>query len=677
MKDIIIKKFPHMLHGGDYNPDQWQDRPDILAEDMRLMQLADCNEMSVAIFAWAALEPEEGRFDFTFLDKAMDDIYAAGGRVLLATPSGARPVWMAEKYPEVLRTYAGFDKAHFGGRHNHCFTSHIYREKVKIINTKLAERYKDHPALIGWHISNEYGGECFCPMCQEAFRTWLKKKYGTIEKLNHEWWTPFWAHTYTDFSQIEPPTGKTDYSVHGRNIDWKRFVSDQTIDFMRAEIAPLKEITPDIPVTTNLMGFFPTIDYREMAKYLDFVSWDNYPTWKNDEPKDIELSVWTGLIGDLNRSLKKRPFLLMESTPSLVNWHDTNKLKRPHMHELASLQVVAHGSDSVQYFQWRKSRGSAEKFHGAVVDHCGHENTRVFRDVAALGARLKKLDDIVGTMPQVKVAIIHDWDNRWAMEGAQFIANKDKKLFDTLTDYYKPLFKRGIDTDIIGRDDDFSQYELIISPTLYMVPNYLEKKLCEYVKNGGTLVSSYLLGMVNENDLCHLGGWPCGELKNVFGIWNEEIDTLYPDESQTVKLTDGTAYSAVDFCELIHAQGAEVAATYDTDFYKGYPAVTVNKYGEGTAYYVTFRDNGVYTDRLIGEIVNKLGIKSQFDGAIPDGVSVTSRSGDGETYVFFQNFNHSDIALKTDLSWINVESGETCNGEIPLNPLEVKILKMA
>ena len=161
-KTYINPSFPHFFHGGDYNPDQWQNYPEVLKEDMRLMKLANCNAMSVGIFAWSALEPEEGKYDFSFLDKAMDDIYANGGRVVLATPSGARPAWMSVKYPEVNRVSENRERKWFGGRHNHCLTSPIYREKVSKINTLLAERYANHPALLAWHVSNEYIGDCHC-----------------------------------------------------------------------------------------------------------------------------------------------------------------------------------------------------------------------------------------------------------------------------------------------------------------------------------------------------------------------------------------------------------------------------------------------------------------------------------------------------------------------------------
>lgn len=677
MKKIIIEKYPHILHGGDYNPDQWQDYPEVLEQDMVLLQKANCNEMTLGIFAWSTLEPREGEFDFSFLDKAMDDIYNAGGRVILATPSGARPQWLAQKYPEVLRCDNKFVRQHYGVRHNHCYTSPIYREKIKIINTKLAERYKNHPALIAWHISNEYGGECYCPLCQEGFKEWLRNKYGTLENLNQQWWTKFWSHTYTDWSQIEPPSPIGETSVHGLTLDWKRFVAHQTTDFMSHEINCVKKFAPDIPVTTNLMPFYNLVDYRVLVKKLDFVSFDSYPEWRaNGCDSDIKKAEYTAMAFDLNRSYLHKPFLLMESTPGNVNWFAFNKLKRPGMHELASLQAIAHGSDSVQYFQWRKSRGSAEMFHGAVVDHEGSENTRVFKDVASLGARLKNMDEIVGTITDSKVGIIFEWSNRWAIDDARGFILRDKKVLSTLQKYYSPLWKRGINTDIIGIEDDFSNYPFIIAPMLYSVSETLGNKLKEYVNNGGTLLCTYMTAMVNENDLCHLGGFPGAGLREVFGVWNEEIDTLYPDEKVDV-VSDGVNYTAFDFCECLHLEGAISLAEYQSEFYKGTPAATVNLYGKGKAYYVAFRDNGDFCDSLIDNILRQNKIYSSFDGFLPYGVTAHSRTDGNNEYVFIENFNNSIIELTTQKIWENFENGATVQDCIELQPYQTLILKIS
>ncbi len=248
------KFFEHIIHGGDYNPDQWIDTPEIWDEDMRLMKLAHVNSATIGIFAWSLIEPQEGVYDFSVLDKIMDKLHENGMSVILSTPSGARPPWLAQKYPEVLRVEESGIRNEFGVRHNHCLTSPLYREKVRNINTKLAERYKDHPALKMWHISNEYCGECHCELCQEAFRDWLKVKYhNDIEELNFKWWNGFWSHRMTDWSQINSPKFRGENHVSAMKLCWNKFVSDSHISFFENEIAPLREITPNIPITTNFM----------------------------------------------------------------------------------------------------------------------------------------------------------------------------------------------------------------------------------------------------------------------------------------------------------------------------------------------------------------------------------------------------------------------------------------
>ncbi len=675
-KKYINSAYPHMLHGGDYNPDQWQDYPEVLSEDMRLMQLANCNAMSVGIFAWAALEPEEGKYDFSFLDKTINDVYEANGRIVLATPSGARPVWLSKKYPEVLRTNIDHSVNTHGTRHNHCYTSPIYRKKVKEIDRRLAERYGNHPAVLVWHISNEFGGECHCELCKAAFRQWLRAKYGTIENLNHQWWNAFWAHTFSSFDQIDPPSHLGEFCTIGLDVDWRRFVTYQTTDFMKDEIKAIREVCPNLPITTNFMEFYTCIDYSVLAKELDVISWDNYPRWQHNDD-DAGKAARVAMFHDICRCYLHKPFMLMESTPSHVNWHPYNKLKRPGVHELSSLQAVAHGSDTVQYFQWRKSRGSAEQFHGAVVDHVGHENTRVFRDVSALGARLKKLDDIVGTGTQSSVAIIYQCDNIWALDKAQGFQNQNKKYIETLTNnYYKYFWSKGINVDVIGLDDCIEGYSLVVAPMLFAISEEHGKKLADYVEGGGTLLCTYMTGMVNENVLCYLGGFPGAGLRKVFGIWNEDIDTLYPGETQTV-IADGKEYIAADYCEIIHPEGAEVLATYATDFYAGGAAATLNQYGKGKAYYVAFRDNAAYSFDLLEKLTKELGICSDFDGELAEGVTAHSRTDGEKVFVFLQNYTKYQQKTSTKYNWTTAEEGTAVTGELVLEPYETKILVRA
>ncbi|MGH4050317.1 MAG: beta-galactosidase [Clostridium sp.] len=678
---LINDKLMHFYHGADYNPEQWLKYPGIFEEDIRLMKLAKCNVVSLGIFSWVTLEPEEGAFNFEWLDNVMDKLYENGIYTILATPTGARPAWMAAKYPEVLRVESNRVRNIFGQRHNHCFTSPVYREKTQIINTKLAQRYSSHPGIVAWHISNEYSGDCHCDLCQEAFRNWLKNKYVSLENLNNAWWTIFWSHTYTDWSQIQSPAPHGESGVHGLSLDWKRFVTDQTVDFCKEEIKPLKEINPNIQVTANLMGLHYGLNYWKFTDVLDVISWDNYPTW-HENADESALASGISMTHDLNRALMGgKPFMLMESTPSSTNWQAVSKLKKPGMHLLSSIQAVAHGSDTVQYFQWRKSRGSSEKFHGAVVDHCGHENTRVFKDVTQVGTVLEKLDEIIGTSVEPEVAIIFDWENRWAINDSQGPRNCGMKYEETVHSQYKPFWESGVPVDIIDMEQEFSSYKLLVAPMLYMVKPGVQEKIEAFVKNGGTFVATYWSGIVNENDLCFLGGFP-GPLRKVLGIWSEEIESLYDDESNNIIFSDNNKlglkgeYETGELIDLIHVEAAEVLANYKSDFFAGRPALTVNEYGNGNAYYIASRNKDDFNEKFYGDLINRLGIKTVVDAKLPHGVTAQLRTDGENDFIFLMNFNNCDesIILEKDV-YEDMLSGIRLEGEINLTPFGVKIMK--
>ena len=678
MKNIYNNE-KRLLHGGDYNPDQWLDYPDILKDDLRLMKLANVNTMTVGIFAWSALEPTEGNYNFEWLDKIIDDVYNQGGRVILATPSGARPAWLSEKYPEVLRTNDRREKMLHGGRHNHCFSSPIYREKTQKMNYKLAERYGNHPALIMWHVSNEYSGDCHCELCQENFRDWLKNKYKTIENVNKAWWGPFWSHTYTDWSQIESPSSIGENAVHGLNLDWKRFVTDQTIDFYENEAKPLRELTPNVPITTNFMADtddlipFQSLNYDKFSKHVDILSWDCYPAWHNDWETTKDLATKVGFINDLYRSLKQQPFLIMECTPSGVNWHNVNKAKRPGMHTLASMQLLAHGSDSVLYFQWRKSRGSSEKFHGAVIDHDNSEENRVFKEVSQVGEILDKIKEIKGSMKQSKVAIIYDWENDWALKDAQGFGKESRRYPQTLQSHYKYFWDKNISVDVVTPQQDLSKYSLVVAPMMYMMTEETMDRFRDYVKNGGVLVGSYLSGLVNETDLTYLGGWP-KTLQEIYGIDVKEIDTLYPKDRNSIKFGN-ESFEVVDYCTIIEAKEAEVLAKYEEDFYKNTPAITKNNLEKGKAYFIGARTNQEFLSKFYDEIVKDLHINEVEDFISEGGISIQIRENKDAKYYFVMNFTEEEKNIGIKGSYLNLISGKMMERLNLMKPYDVYVLK--
>ena len=399
-----------IAYGGDYNPEQWPQ--DSWEEDMRLIKLAHIDTLTLNVFSWASLQPSEEEYCFDKLDKIMGLARENGMKVCLATSTGAHPAWMARKYPEILRTDFGGVKRKFGGRHNSCPNSMVYRNYSVKLAGELAKRYQDYDNIVAWHISNEYGGECYCENCEKAFRVWLKKRYGTLEKLNRAWNTSFWGHTFYDWEEIVLPDTRSEHMqlertmAQGISIDYRRFNSDSILECFRLEYEAVKQYTPDIPVTTNLMGAYKPLDYQKWGKYMDFISWDNYPSNEDSVSK-------TAFNHDLMRGVGGgKPFILMEQTPSLQNWQPFNALKRPGVMRLWSYQAVAHGSDAVLFFQIKRSIGGCEKYHGAVIDHAGHENTRVFREVAELGLELERLgSEVLGSVGTAQTAIMFDWEN--------------------------------------------------------------------------------------------------------------------------------------------------------------------------------------------------------------------------------------------------------------------------
>lgn len=623
------------LHGGDYNADQWLDRPDILKEDIRLMKKAGVNAVTLGVFSWSMYEPREGEFCFEWLDKIMDDMYSNGIYVILATPSGAKPPWMIKKYPEIMRTRADRTRLLYGERENHCNSNLIFREKVHKIDSLLAERYAQHPALIMWHISNEMYGECHCEDCQNNFRKWLENKYHTIDKLNKEYWSTFWSHHYNDFSEIESPAPHGETAVHTLALDYKQFYSDLSIDFVKVEIDAVKKYNPDIPVTTNMFNLNCGINLAKLSEIIDVISWDCYPKWHCGD--DWGEAVKAAFGYDFCRSLKNKPFLLMESTPSTTNWLEDCKLKKPGMHMLSAMQAVAGGSNSVQYFQWRKSRGAVEKFHGAVVSHNGSGDTRVFREVAAVGKRLEELKDVADTNTEARIAIIYHWENMRALEEQQSLHSKEKPFDDIIMEHYEALIKNYVSVDVIDTKADFSKYDLVIAPMLYMINEDTVQNIHSFVENGGVFVMSFYSGLVNENDLAY-ECWPPYRLNDVFGIRVEETDALRSGEYNEF-VYRGKTYRASYACDLVHADTAEVFSRYQNDFYKGMPAVTGKNFGNGMGYYITCRADKNFLYDFYKDIINERGIRKIVDVEYVDDVMIKERTKKHKSYKFIMNFS--------------------------------------
>jgi len=672
---MLNPKLPKIWYGGDYNPDQWP-KP-VWDEDMRLFKLAGIDVATLPVFSWSLLQPSEEQYDFAWLDEILAKMAQNGVYACMATSTGAYPAWMAHRYPDVTRVDFEGRKRKYGKRHNPCPSSPTYRHYSVKLAEKLAERYKDHPTLVAWHISNEYGGYCYCDNCAKTFRVWLRKRYGTLDNLNERWNSRFWGHTYYSWDEIPTPSALTEgFGADGEksafqplSIDYNRFQSDALLECYRLEYEAIKRITPHVKITTNMMGTFKPLNYFEWAKYMDMVSWDSYPSNRADWA-DIAMrhALMRGLKGG-------DPWMLMEQTPSQVNWMSHCGLKRPGMMRLQSYQAVAQGADTVMFFQLRQSRGAAEKFHGAVISHAGHEHTRVFREVAELGKELQQLGDtVVDSRVDAKVAMLFDWENWWALEYSHG-PTTDWKYVPQVEKYYRALWHQNIPADFISWEMDMSKYAVVIAPSAYMLHPGYAKRVEEYVAAGGTFITTFMSGMVDETDRVALGGYP-GELRRVTGVWNEEFDGLFPDQKNRLVVKEGAlagSYEVGLIAAVLNAETANVVGTYGTDFYAGTPALTCNQFGKGTAWYVASDPEQTFVDRFLREVCAGKGVRPVL--VAPANVEVIQRKKGERTFTFV--LNHNGSAVEVDLSPVSgrdLLSGREMAGKVEFPAYGVAVL---
>lgn len=664
-------KFKRILYGGDYNPNQWG--REIWSEDMRIFRDARINSATVNVFSWAKLQPSEDEYNFSELDDIIDMLSKEGYDIVLATSTGAMPAWMFKKYPEVARTDYQGRHHKFGHRHNACPNSLVFQKYAAALVDQLAARYASNPHVVCWHISNEYGGECYCENCEKAFRVWLKNKYKSIEALNKAWNLEFWGHTVYEWDEIVLPNALGDgmdteqnTAFAGLSVDYRRFNSDGMLGNFKMERDVIRRYNKDALITTNLMGTYKGLDYFKWAKELDIVSWDNYPGYNTPWS-------YTAMCHDLMRGLKDEPFMLMEQTPSQQNWQPYNSLKRPGQMRAQSYQTVAHGADTIQFFQLRRSVGGCEKFHGAVIAHVGTENTRVFREVKQLGEELEQLSPLLpGAANSAEVGIIFDWDNYWAFEYTSG-PNVDLLYVDQIHQYYKYFYDRNIAVNMIPVDADFSRYKVIVAPVLYMIKPGMKEALEAFVANGGVLITTYMSGIVGETDNVYLGGYP-GPLRALAGIWAEEIDALAPEQTNTVRFTDGTTAKCRIVCDLIHTEGAESLASYASDFYEGMPAITRNAYGSGITYYLATDMDETGIAKVLERAIEDRNVTAVI--AEPTPLEITKRTTEAATYYFVMNFRDEATPLPASLGGkLDLLTGKQTEAGELMNKFDVKIIQ--
>jgi len=631
-----------IVYGGDYNPEQWP--RETWAEDMRLMREAGVNRVSVGIFSWALFEPEEGRYEFGWFDEVLDLLHQNGIEACLATPTASPPPWFAATYPEAVMVDAEGRQLTHGSRQGFDPSSDVYLAKALAIARKVAERYADHPAVALWHIHNEYGchnARSYTKAATAKFRTWLRERYGDLDGLNAAWGTAFWSQAYSAWDQVYAPLPTPTIPNPGQVLDWKRFSSWQLVQNYRAEAAVIREYS-DKPMTTNFMtGSHPEVDLWEFSGAVDVVSTDHYLAGE-----DADAHVNLGFAADYARSLGAgKPWILMEHSTSAVNWQGRNRAKAPREMLRNSFSHFARGADAIMFFQWRASRQGAEKWHSGMVPHAGTDS-KIWREVCELGARLGELAEVEGSRVDAATAILWDFPNAWAQEHEARPTNEftAQGIFDA---YYAALWRAGITADVAEPEGDLSKYKFVVVPAVYLLSREGAANLRQFVDGGGTVLVTPYSGIADETDTVYLGGYP-GAFRDVVGVRSEEFYPLMGGRVELASGGHGTIWS-----EAAEPAGAEVRDTYAD----GTPAWLVNRFGEGTAHYLTTFPDDATLDRIVAAAAADAGVAPVAEA--PLGVEVVRRAHeDGRSWLFCINHTDADATVKAADALIDVPAGE-------------------
>lgn len=630
-----------IAYGGDYNPEQWPS--EIWPRDVELMQQSGVNLVSLGIFSWAWLQPKPDVYEFDWLDRIIDLLHAGGIRIDLANASATPPPWFSHSHPESLPVDIDGVTRSYGGRQAFCPSSAAYRQAAAALTTAIAERYADHPAVVMWHVHNEYGchnAVCYCDASAAAFRVWLQRRYGDLSELNAAWGTAFWSQRYYDWEEVLPPRRTAYYTFANptQQLDFARFSSDELLSCFTAEAAILRAHS-EKPVTTNFMGFFQPLDYWRWAGEMDLISNDHYRLAALREPAATHHLV---MCGDLMRSLADgEPWLLMEHSTSAVNWQPRNPAKPAGQQRRDSLTHVARGADGILYFQWRASAAGAEKFHSAMVPHAGTDSRR-WHEVVHLGGDLDRLAPVVGSRIRTRVAIAFEWQAWW---GASLDSHPttDLTTMDQITRWHRALWEQGITCDFVHPDRDLDGYHVVLVPSLYAVSDTAGERLAAVVRRGGSVVIGPFSGIVDLDDHIRLGGYP-GAFAELLGVRVQEFSPLLEGDSLPLTGLDGAATGSI-WTELITAEDASVLARFGAGVFGGEPAITLRHLadGGGTAYYLgTVPDPATLAD-ILGRALTDAGVHPEVDGVA--GLDVTVREADDARYVFAVNHSGAPAAL--------------------------------
>lgn len=666
----VIPGLQEYAFGGDYNPEQWPEH--VWLEDMQLMREAGVNLVTIGVFSWAKLQPTENTWSFEWLDRVLDLCHQNGIKVDLATATASPPPWLGLNHPSTLAVDETGVRMAWGARQHYSPSSSVFKKFSLQLVEKMVERYGSHPAVVMWHVGNEYGAHthrCFSEESADAFRAWLQAKYKDLDTLNERWGTAFWSQWYSSWDEVMPPRKTVYFPNPAQQLDFKRFSSDAMLELYKGEVEVIRRgIDPNIPITTNFMRFFPHADYWSWARHINVISDDWYP-----DLADPESHIEGAMGADLMRSLGQgKPWILMEQATSAINWREVNPVKPKNAYRRWSLQQTAHGADGILHFQWRASIRGAEKWHSGMVPHTGTD-TKVWREVSALGQDLKKIQPVIGSRIESQIAILLDWSSWWALE---LDSRPSTRLSQrtALLDYYRPLSQAGYSIDFAHPEQDLSKYKLVIAPSLYLISDLGIERIRSAAAAGTSFVLGSFSGAVDAEDGVRVGGHLMG-LREVFGCYSEEWHPLLPGESVGIKI--GTARGEVSgWSEHIRVlPGASVEATFETGDLAGLPAIVSNQLPKAKSWYL-----GCTPDRtMLSEFLERTAIEAGVAPVVlnlPKGMEVTKRVNDAGSYLFLINHSNEDKLVEIGQSSRDLITEDSFEHAVPVSAGLVRVLRL-
>jgi len=653
--------------GVDFYPEHWpRERWETYAKQMRE---AGFSIVRVAEFAWAFMEPEEGRFDFSLFDDALAVLHRHGLKAILGTPTAIPPVWMKLKYPEIMQQEPSGRRTQWGVRKHQCFTSGAYRLLSERVTTAMAEHFRATPNVVGWQTDNEFGtNSCVCGSCQADFRQWARAKHGTLDVLNDAWGTRFWGHLYRSWEEISFPDGHASHNP-GHLLDWQRWTSDVQVRFQADQIRILKRTCPSHFVTHNLMGLFQDVNYWELAKDLDFVSWDNYPgSW--EQP----CVTWhSSLAADLMRGLKRKNFWIMEQTAGPAGWGEFGRNVRPGELGKIAWHQVAHGADATIWFRWRTCTVGREQYWHGLLGHDG-EPRRRYREAKDYAAAIKRVETAIeGTTTPARVALVWDYDSLWAVRCQKSFPQADYTA--NALRWYSSFRALGHDVDVVRSGADLTGYAVVIAPMLHVLPDAVARQLDAFVRAGGCLVADARTGVKDEHDRCHERCLP-GLLAPAFGIRIEEYESIVANATYAVagEAMAGMTWTAQHYADWIIPDGAEVLARYQPWHVRDYAAATRHHHEAGWAWYLgTVPKEDAVHAAIAADVANKAGLTARV--VPPAGVEVSTRSGQGRELVFLINHGEEPAEVAVTAGKTELLSGTTTGQTVRLDRFGVAILR--